>query len=213
VTGEHGGAGVDVARLMEEIKERVRQRRASGFYSEEEVRRIAQMELEVTEILPGFRNEIEQHLAALNDAWDTAAEPVITSHRKALGPIIVGVKRLLRRLTKPYTAVLLARQVEFNSRLLHLLNAFVLPVREGLAELARKGEELSLAMHERLTVEHAEGLRRHRELAQRVDLLVGDASKARQVLGWEPRTTFEELVNLMVDADVALLEGKLKGIS
>ena len=46
-----------------------------------------------------------------------------------------------------------------------------------------------------------------------VDLLVGDASKARQVLGWEPRTTFEELVNLMVDADVALLEGKLKGIA
>jgi GDPmannose 4,6-dehydratase len=46
-----------------------------------------------------------------------------------------------------------------------------------------------------------------------VDLLVGDAAKARQVLGWKPRTTFEELVNLMVDADVALLEGKLKGIA
>jgi GDPmannose 4,6-dehydratase len=44
-------------------------------------------------------------------------------------------------------------------------------------------------------------------------VLVGDASKARRVLGWEPRTTFEELVNLMVDADVALLEGKLKGIA
>ena len=46
-----------------------------------------------------------------------------------------------------------------------------------------------------------------------VDLLVGDASKARKVLGWEPRTTFEDLVRLMVDADVALLEGKLKGIA
>jgi GDPmannose 4,6-dehydratase len=46
-----------------------------------------------------------------------------------------------------------------------------------------------------------------------VDLLVGDASKARRVLGWKPRTSFEELVNLMVDADVALLEGKLKGIA
>jgi GDPmannose 4,6-dehydratase len=46
-----------------------------------------------------------------------------------------------------------------------------------------------------------------------VDLLVGDASKARKVLGWEPRTTFEDLVSLMVDADVALLEGKLKGIA
>jgi GDPmannose 4,6-dehydratase len=46
-----------------------------------------------------------------------------------------------------------------------------------------------------------------------VDLLVGDSSKAREVLGWKPKTSFEELVNLMVDADVALLEGKLKGIA
>jgi GDPmannose 4,6-dehydratase len=46
-----------------------------------------------------------------------------------------------------------------------------------------------------------------------VDLLVGDASKARKVLGWQPKTTFEDLVHLMVDADVALLEGKLQGIA
>ena len=46
-----------------------------------------------------------------------------------------------------------------------------------------------------------------------VDLLVGDCSKARKVLGWEPKTSFESLVHLMVDADVALLEGKLKGIA
>jgi len=35
-----------------------------------------------------------------------------------------------------------------------------------------------------------------------VDQLVGDCSKAREKLGWEPRTSFEELVDLMVDADV-----------
>ncbi len=46
-----------------------------------------------------------------------------------------------------------------------------------------------------------------------VDLLVGDSSKARRVLGWEPKTSFEGLVHLMVDADIALLEGKLKGIA
>ncbi len=39
-----------------------------------------------------------------------------------------------------------------------------------------------------------------------VDLLVGDASKARITLGWKPRTTFAELVAMMVDADVAALE-------
>lgn len=35
-----------------------------------------------------------------------------------------------------------------------------------------------------------------------VDLLVGDASKARQVLGWEPTVTFEQMIEQMVDADL-----------
>jgi GDPmannose 4,6-dehydratase len=35
-----------------------------------------------------------------------------------------------------------------------------------------------------------------------VDLLLGDASKARKVLGWVPRVTFKDLVRLMVDADL-----------
>ena len=39
-----------------------------------------------------------------------------------------------------------------------------------------------------------------------VDALVGDASKARRVLGWRPRTTFRELVAEMVCADLALLD-------
>ncbi|MBC7261599.1 MAG: GDP-mannose 4,6-dehydratase, partial [Chloroflexi bacterium] len=38
-----------------------------------------------------------------------------------------------------------------------------------------------------------------------VDLLVGDASKARRVLGWQPTVSFEELIQMMVDADLALL--------
>jgi GDPmannose 4,6-dehydratase len=38
-----------------------------------------------------------------------------------------------------------------------------------------------------------------------VDQLVGDCSKAREQLGWEPRTSFEELVALMVEADLELL--------
>jgi GDPmannose 4,6-dehydratase len=37
-----------------------------------------------------------------------------------------------------------------------------------------------------------------------VDLLLGDASRAREKLGWKPATTFHELVDLMVDADMEL---------
>ena len=38
-----------------------------------------------------------------------------------------------------------------------------------------------------------------------IDQLVGDASKARRVLGWQPSISFEELIRMMVDADLALL--------
>jgi GDPmannose 4,6-dehydratase len=38
-----------------------------------------------------------------------------------------------------------------------------------------------------------------------VDLLIGDYSKAKRVLGWEPKTRFVDLAKLMVDADIDLL--------
>ena len=39
-----------------------------------------------------------------------------------------------------------------------------------------------------------------------VDLLVGDYSRARRVLGWEPTVSFRELVRMMVDADLELVK-------
>ena len=39
-----------------------------------------------------------------------------------------------------------------------------------------------------------------------VDLLIGDPRKANTVLGWRPRTSFRQLVNMMVDADLLSLE-------
>jgi GDPmannose 4,6-dehydratase len=38
-----------------------------------------------------------------------------------------------------------------------------------------------------------------------VDHLIGSFAKAKEKLGWEPRTSFEELVHLMVDADLEML--------
>jgi len=41
-----------------------------------------------------------------------------------------------------------------------------------------------------------------------VDLLLADPSRAKAELGWEPKTTFEQLVHMMVDADLARLAPK-----
>jgi GDPmannose 4,6-dehydratase len=41
-----------------------------------------------------------------------------------------------------------------------------------------------------------------------VELLMGDSSKARKELGWQPKYTFESLVREMVDADLAAAQGR-----
>jgi GDPmannose 4,6-dehydratase len=46
-----------------------------------------------------------------------------------------------------------------------------------------------------------------------VDLLIGTPAKAESKLGWTPTVGFEDLVTMMVDADLALLSGKLDAIS
>ena len=45
-----------------------------------------------------------------------------------------------------------------------------------------------------------------------VDLLLGDATKARTELGWEPRTSFAELVSMMVAADLELTRRLVEGV-
>jgi GDPmannose 4,6-dehydratase len=49
------------------------------------------------------------------------------------------------------------------------------------------------------------------ERPSEVDALIGDASKARDVLGWKPSVLVDELARIMVDADVRLVEEQLAG--
>ncbi len=49
--------------------------------------------------------------------------------------------------------------------------------------------------------------------AAEVDALCGDATKAREQLGWEPTVTFDELVKIMIDADVKQLADERAGLN
>jgi GDPmannose 4,6-dehydratase len=44
-----------------------------------------------------------------------------------------------------------------------------------------------------------------------VDLLIGDASKAKKKLGWEPKVKFKQLAEIMVDADIEQLQKEMEG--
>ena len=46
-----------------------------------------------------------------------------------------------------------------------------------------------------------------------VDLLLGDASKARRQLGWQPQMSFDQMVGAMVDADIAALRPTVKSVA
>ena len=41
-----------------------------------------------------------------------------------------------------------------------------------------------------------------------VDILLGDATKAKKKLGWKPKVKFKELIRIMVEADLAALDKK-----
>ena len=63
--------------------------------------------------------------------------------------------------------------------------------------------ELTFDLVELNWKEHVEIDRRYLRPAE-VDLLLGDASKAKRILGWEPKVKFQDLVSMMVDADRVL---------
>ena len=48
-----------------------------------------------------------------------------------------------------------------------------------------------------------------RDRPAEVDLLVGDASKAKKQLGWEPKVSFADLVTMMVEHDLEVETQKL----
>jgi GDPmannose 4,6-dehydratase len=58
---------------------------------------------------------------------------------------------------------------------------------------------------------YVEGDERYLRPAE-VDILMGDASKARGSLGWQPKVNFPQLVSMMIDADLELAERELRAV-
>jgi len=80
-------------------------------------------------------------------------------------------------------------------------------VATGEAHAVREFVELAfqhVGLDWRAYVREDPALRRPAE----VDHLVGDATKARQILGWQPSVDFPQLVAMMVDADLRALQGR-----
>jgi GDPmannose 4,6-dehydratase len=83
-------------------------------------------------------------------------------------------------------------------------------IATGETHAVREAVEIAFARQGLDPEEHVE-IDPHYYRPAEVDELLGDASKARDKLGWEPKVRFKELIELMVDADVAALQDQLAG--
>ncbi len=80
--------------------------------------------------------------------------------------------------------------IEFVEEAFKLIDVNIKWEGEGINEIGKNGKELIVKVNPEF-FRPAE-----------VDLLIGDFSKAKKSLGWEPKTKFKELVKLMVDAEL-----------
>ena len=85
-----------------------------------------------------------------------------------------------------------------------------LAIGTGEAHTVREFVELAFACADLDWRGHVEVDARYFRPAE-VDYLCADASKARRVLDWEPTVTFDQLVRIMVEADMKAVEARLKG--
>ena len=125
---------VDVAKLMTHIRQRIEEKRKSGLYSDEDLKTIEHLSLRIeADESQDQEGDIPYHLSQVNYLCDTGRPPDLTSHRKVLGSLVVGLKKALHKMTHPYIQMILKRQVEFNTGLVRLLNQIVMDYRYGLA--------------------------------------------------------------------------------
>jgi len=114
----------DVAALLAEVDAAVAAKKAAGFYNPAEVRRVE--EAAVTLQLDPDGESLEQLATYLRENWDAKACDISTHRGGFQGRLVVGFKRLVHRLTRPYLNVALARQTAFNNRLAELQSLLVI---------------------------------------------------------------------------------------
>ncbi|HEY6001078.1 MAG TPA: class I SAM-dependent methyltransferase [bacterium] len=163
-TAPAGAGRPDVDALMERVRAGVADKLARGVWTKEELDRVARLELRVRERVD-FGPDPTEDLALLHTHWDPLGPPRFSSHRGAVGRLIVRAKGLLYKLVRPFATVALQRQTDFNSAVMRLLTGATLGVRP-LEE-----------SHEALLLKHDELERSHLELNARCGELLAEVRR------------------------------------
>ena len=182
----------DVADLLAEVEAAVAAKKSQGFYNPVEVRRVEEAAVTL-QVDPDF-DDMERLATYLRENWD-AKICEISTHRPGLsGRLVVSLKRLIHRLTRPYLNIALARQTAFNNQLVVLLNiqVFQLTVlRNTLRPHIEQSELRFDDIETRLTALERQlfaGNAQAEVLLARLQRLVEDQAQAGQL---SPRATHE----------------------
>jgi hypothetical protein len=144
------GAGkveaVDVGRIMEEVKARVAEKKASGAYSAEEIEEITRMELKLRES-EGYGEEMERLISWLHTHWE-ATGPVDSEGSGKVSPGKEAAKKVLRSLLSPLSRLLLGKQNQINARIVQVLSGSLPPLRDGSREVEERVDALALRLEE-----------------------------------------------------------------
>lgn len=166
------------ADLLAEVQAAVAAKKSEGFYNPVEVRRV---EAAAVTLQDDPELESMERLAAyLRENWDAKACDIST-HRGGLSArLVVGFKRLMHRLTRPYLNVALARQTAFNNRLVTLQSVLVSRLA-ALRLLQEQAEDRFDDVEARLTALERQlftGNARAEALLARLQRIVEDQSQA-----------------------------------
>ena len=136
--------GVEVGAVMEAIRVRVEEKKASGFYTAEEIEEITRMELDLQE-REGYGEEMDRLLSWLHSHWEATA-PVVLDGTEPRRPLREIAKRTLRMLLYPATKLFLAKQNQINARVAQLLSGSLPALREGFRDLEESGDRLIVGL-------------------------------------------------------------------
>jgi SAM-dependent methyltransferase len=162
------GAPVDVDALMDKVRDTVAQRIRDGVYTREEADEVARMELSVRE-RRDFGVDLDEHVAWLHANWDPTGPFAITSHRPMAGRFIVGAKKVLWKVMRPFAYLVLMKQSSFNARLTQLLTASLPSLRDNQQGMEERFEDFLLKNYELA--------RQNRELHRRIDALAAEVAR------------------------------------
>jgi 2-polyprenyl-3-methyl-5-hydroxy-6-metoxy-1,4-benzoquinol methylase len=124
------GSSMNLDQIMSEVRRRIEEKKQTGQYSPEDLRTIEATTLKISTQDPeGNEGDIQYRLSQVNYLCDTARPAELGSHRKVLGNLVTGLKKLVRKISEPYIQMVLKRQVTFNVELVRLLNEMAMDFR------------------------------------------------------------------------------------